>query len=355
MRPQPASGTGPPGRTLRSSTAHSSAHHGDAASRLREVLERQVRLVVAIFADWSVEVRPCLVLPGVQAPQVPDAVVALVRKLALRPAGAPVRLASAHRELLARVVLPEVQTPQAAVLAACGRAHTVGKGLVCQEVALLVADPQEQLLVLQARARPVRARAVPRHVVARARHVAAQRALLVQSARVAPATGPRTRADGVLAGGQQAALSVAEARVQLLVLQAHVAVMEVLRWPEWVCCACDRRADRGRQDHLPGGEEGANGFCVTNTFSLKTGLAWFSGVELALRRNPELLTSGKDSQMRGMKESARSMPEAAPHANLLTSCLGGLPSDSSDLDSKSSANSSNCSADRQYGKASPPA
>mmetsp|Transcript_107193 Transcript_107193/g.334151 ORF Transcript_107193/g.334151 Transcript_107193/m.334151 type:complete len:284 (+) Transcript_107193:164-1015(+) len=257
-------------------------HVANTAHGLCEVLQGVVGLaeghclVVAIAG--RVEGQPGLVVAGVQAAQVPDAAVG-VRELAVGLAASHGRgaerilvvgqqaallvalaeeellvfeastrigLAAANVELLAGVVLPEVQAIEAAVLAAGRGGDAVGKPLLGQEAALLVANTQEELLVPETSARPVRAGAVPGDVEAAASHACLDGEPLVRGARAPLATGPRARADGVLAAGEEDALLVAKAGEELLVVLADIAVVEVLRGRQ------GRHAARARAGRAPG-------------------------------------------------------------------------------------------------------
>mmetsp|Transcript_90486 Transcript_90486/g.270045 ORF Transcript_90486/g.270045 Transcript_90486/m.270045 type:complete len:299 (-) Transcript_90486:269-1165(-) len=226
-------------------------------------------LVPSVAGD--VEGRAGLVLPGVQATQMPDAIV-VVRELAVglaagRGRGAEgvlvvgqqaallvalaqqqllilqarpcVGLAATDGKLATGVVLPEVQAVQeaAALAAGCG-SHPVGELHLSEDAALLVADTQVQLLIFQARARLVRAGTVSSDGVATASHPGGDGEFLVRRARVLLATRPRARADGVLPTSEEGALLVAEPFEQLLVALADVAVVEVLRGLQRRVAAC---------------------------------------------------------------------------------------------------------------------
>mmetsp|Transcript_94457 Transcript_94457/g.211748 ORF Transcript_94457/g.211748 Transcript_94457/m.211748 type:complete len:350 (-) Transcript_94457:195-1244(-) len=255
--------------------AAGSLHFGEGLQRVVRVRVGHVcRALVARHA----EVRARLVVARVEAAQVPDTAqlvrqpavglaagrqgeaqgilvvrqqAALLdalahRQLLVRVARTGAGLPTADGELLAGVAVPEVQAVQTVVLAASGRGDPVGVLLLGEQGALLVADAQEQLLVLQARARPVRAGAVAGHREAGAGHLGVDRELLVHGAGVALAASPRARADRVLAAGEQAALPVAQASEELLVPRAEVPVMKVL--PSWRRRCSRRQGHAGRGD-----------------------------------------------------------------------------------------------------------
>mmetsp|Transcript_123857 Transcript_123857/g.344718 ORF Transcript_123857/g.344718 Transcript_123857/m.344718 type:complete len:225 (+) Transcript_123857:224-898(+) len=209
----------------------------------------------------SVEGHSGLVLPGVQAAQMPyapravwqpalglaascgrDAVrvpaacqeVALLvasahEQLLILQAGTRARLPAADCEFLAGVIVAEVQATEPAAFATSHGRHSVGVFALGQQAALLVADTQEQLLVHQADARRVRARAIACDVVTGAGHVTAEGTPLVHGARAALAASPRAGADRIPTVGEEAAPPVAQAGEELFVITAHLVVVHAFR------------------------------------------------------------------------------------------------------------------------------
>jgi len=114
-----------------------------------------------------------------------------------------------------RGTTPEVHGVQASHsfrLAACDCGVPESKFAIREQRTLLVAHSQAELLVLQADAGRMRTAALGIHAEATAQDAGAHRgALIVHSTGMAPAAGPRARANGGLAVCQQAALLVAEA------------------------------------------------------------------------------------------------------------------------------------------------
>jgi hypothetical protein len=100
--------------------------------------------------------------------------------------------------------------------------------MVCQKATLLVAHPQQQFLVWQASSRKVRARTIPCHSKAGACDPEAYVKFLVEGARFLATAGPRTCTNGIHTTSQEAALPIAKASKELLIVLAHIAIMQIL-------------------------------------------------------------------------------------------------------------------------------